>query len=207
MPKTRKRAPGAGRKPKGEFAGKTATITTRIRQDTRDALEKAAIADGRSLSQEAEFRLRASLMRPTDAQRRNRALGHAMTMLAEAIEKGTGRSWLEDPFTGLALRYAIEHFAFYFAATSTNGSAEVPPGVGEEAGKMPRLFAEQFRKPAGFGHTQAHFLITELESVARLAAGIPPNEWDMPFFFSAHETVLGDLARDLGLAAKKNQEK
>jgi hypothetical protein len=26
---------GAGRKPKGEFAGKSATITTRIRPDTR----------------------------------------------------------------------------------------------------------------------------------------------------------------------------
>jgi len=214
MAAKRRRAPGGGRKPKGEFVGKSATITTRIRPDTRDELETAARTNGRSLSQEAELRLRANL-RPTDAQRRNRALGHAITLLAESIEKPTGRSWLEDPFTGRALRYAIEHFAFYFAAISTDGTVEVPPGIKEEASKMPDLFAEQFRQPAGFGHTRAHFLIAELESAARLLAGVPPNESDMPFFsladgpmlFSAHETVLGNLGRDMGLAVKKSREK
>jgi hypothetical protein len=83
MAARRKRAPGAGRKPKGEFTGKSATITTRIRPDTRDALEKVARANRRSLSQEVEFRLRAGLL-STDAQRRNQALTHSIARMAEA---------------------------------------------------------------------------------------------------------------------------
>jgi hypothetical protein len=43
-----KRAPGAGRKPRGEFRGKTATLTTRITPKTRAALERASRNSGRS---------------------------------------------------------------------------------------------------------------------------------------------------------------
>ena len=38
----KKRAPGAGRKPRGEFKGKSATLTTRITSETRAALDRAA---------------------------------------------------------------------------------------------------------------------------------------------------------------------
>ena len=51
----------AGRKPKGEYSGKSAVFSTRIRPDTRDALWQAAKASGRTLSQEVEFRLRRSI--------------------------------------------------------------------------------------------------------------------------------------------------
>jgi hypothetical protein len=202
----RKRAPGAGRKPKGEYTGKSATITTRIRPDTRDALEKAARANGRSLSQEVEFRLRAGLLL-TNAQQRNQALSQVIARMAERIETRTGRSWLEDPFTALALRYAIHAFAFHCAPFSTNGSAEVPPMINDETARMLSTFAEQFRTPEGFGVTNAQFIITEIESAARRTPGVPHNEWDMPIFFSAHEIVLSEIGRHLGLPAKKNREK
>jgi TraY domain len=205
MATQRKRAPGAGRKPKGEFTGKSATITTRIRPDTRDALERAARANGRSLSQEVEFRLRAGLLL-TDAQQRNQALSQAIARMVEGIEKGTGRSWLEDPFTGLALRHAIQAFAFHCAPFSTDDLAEVPPMINEAAAKMLSTFAEQFRTPEGFGLTNAHLIITEIESAAR-PTGVPHSEWDMPIFFSAPETVLSEIGRHLGLPAKKGREK
>jgi hypothetical protein len=205
MTQKRKRAPGAGRKPKGEFVGKSATITTRIQPSTRDALEQAARANGRSLSQEVEFRLRAGLKKRTEAQRRNEALACAITLMVEEIEKGTGRSWLEDPFTGLAVRYAIEHFAFFCAAPST-GSADPPPTVVDAAASMPSLYAEQFCKPPGFGHTHAHFIITQIQGAAR-PPGVPHNEWDMPIFFTAHEVVLRDIGRDLGFNAGKDRNK
>lgn len=57
MLKPRKRAPGGGRKPKGEIAGKSALLSTRIRPDTRAMLKRAAKEAGRSVSQEAELRL------------------------------------------------------------------------------------------------------------------------------------------------------
>ena len=146
MAARRKRAPGAGRKPKGEFAGKSATITTRIRPDTREALEKVARANRRSLSQEVEFRLRAGLL-STDAQRRNQALTHSIARMAEAIEKGTGQSWLEDFFTSLALRSAIEAFIFHFAPISTDATAAVPSKIEEEAAKMFPHSPKNFARP------------------------------------------------------------
>jgi hypothetical protein len=121
--------------------------------------------------------------------------------MAEAIEKDTGRSWLEDPFTGQTLLCAIQHFAMRFAAPTTDGSAgaEVPPGIKEAAAKMPEGFAKEYRTPVGLGFWKAQFLITEIESTTR---SIPHNEWDMPISFSAHEAVLGDMGRDLGLVRK-----
>jgi hypothetical protein len=203
MAQRRKRAPGAGRKPKGEFAGKSATVTTRIMLDTRKALEEAARASNRSLSQELEFRLRMSLRRPTKAQRRNEALGYAIMYVAEEIEKCTGRSWLEDPFTGLALLHAIEQLAFYFAPMPTEDPA-VPPDAEATAASMPSLFAEQYRKPAGFARAIAGFILAQITSASRRG---PPNEMDVPVFFAAHETVLAQIGRDLGLGAKNNGEK
>jgi hypothetical protein len=126
--------------------------------------------------------------------------------VAEEIEKGTGRSWLEDPFTGLALRYAIEHLAFDFAPMSTGDSLEVPQGIEDGTVKMPPLFAEQYRKPAGFASVVAHFVLAKIKSASR-DPEVPHNEWDMPFFSTAHQTVLALIGRDLGLGAKKKGEK
>jgi hypothetical protein len=50
-----------GRAPKGEYAGKTEVMSFRITPDTKVALKKAAGTSGRSLSQEAEHRLRRGL--------------------------------------------------------------------------------------------------------------------------------------------------
>ena len=50
-----------GRTPQGEYAGKTGVMSFRIRPDTKAALRKAAATSGRSLSQEAEHRLRRGL--------------------------------------------------------------------------------------------------------------------------------------------------
>jgi hypothetical protein len=54
-----------GPAPKGEYGGKigrTAVLSTRLQPDTRTRLSKAAKANGRSLSQELEHRLRAGFI-------------------------------------------------------------------------------------------------------------------------------------------------
>ena len=54
-----------GPKPKGEYGGKigrTAVLSTRLQPDTRARLSTAARANGRSLSQELEHRLRGSFI-------------------------------------------------------------------------------------------------------------------------------------------------
>jgi len=58
----KRRAPGGGRKPQGEFHGKSTTMTTRITPMLRKALDEACEASGRSLSQEVEYRLAQSVM-------------------------------------------------------------------------------------------------------------------------------------------------
>lgn len=65
----RKRAPGGGRKPKGEIFGKRAVFSTRIQIETRQALERESARNKRSLSQEVEERLKASLREPVALER------------------------------------------------------------------------------------------------------------------------------------------
>jgi hypothetical protein len=60
----------------------------------------------------------------------NGALAFTVAKLAERIEEDTGKRWLDDPFTGLALRYAIEALLFHFAPLAA-GDPAIPPRVEE----------------------------------------------------------------------------
>jgi hypothetical protein len=164
----RKRAPGAGRKPKGAFAGKTATFTTRIQPETR------------------------TVLKPSKAEQRNRALARAVATLAENIERATGHSWKTDAFTGQALRDAIDAFLFHFAPT-TSDSPTVPAPVEEMATKMPPEFAAAYRTPAGLGRLIAFSAIHEIESAMRL-----PDDSTAPINLHVPVEVVQQLGRDLG---------
>jgi hypothetical protein len=191
----RKRAPGAGRPPRGELKNKNSAFTTRITAETRRALEEAARKHGRSLSQEAEVRLRYALEKPTGAAR-NRAIAYMIGNLAEGIEKQTGKSWRTDVFTSMALRYAVEAVLFHFAP-GTGENPEIPPTVEKQATKMPAEFADRYRRPAGFGHMRAYSLIAEIESRPR------PNkmndEWTLPIGINTSLEMIAILAGDLDL--------
>ncbi len=200
----RKRRPGGGRKPGGEFP-KIATFTTRILPETRRALDEAARMSRprRSVSATAEHILRQGLRKPA-GEPRNLAVATAVALLAENIERDAKKNWRDDPFTGLALRYAVEALLFHFAP-SPEGTPAVPPAIDEEASKMPPEFAERFRKPAGFGHMLAYNLIHEIEQATSSA---PINEWSMPIFFSERPRQLALIGSGLGLAdSKKGKSK
>src|SRR5262245_32519160 len=100
-----KRAPGAGRKPRGEFKGKTETLTTRITPQTRAELERAAKKSRRSLSQEVEHRLDYSIRRDYEHNRDRhvRGLAEAIAILAHWVERATQKRWIDDSFTAEAL--------------------------------------------------------------------------------------------------------
>src|SRR5277367_3899818 len=135
----RKRAPGAGRKPRGEYPGKTETLTTRIRPETRKGLERAAAKHDRSLSQEVEYGLRFYLSGlKRDRGRHIRALGEIVELLAQRIESKTGSKteklhWNEDVFTGEALRRGIDVLVSHFAP---RGTPVTPISVEEAAAEM-----------------------------------------------------------------------
>jgi hypothetical protein len=191
MPK--KRAPGGGRKPKGEFAGKAATFTTRITNETRTALERGARKRGVSLSQHVEFLLKAAMHKPTASQLRNQALGRAITILAENIERDTGRSWRDDAFTGQSLRYAVEALLFHFTPTLPD-PLTLPKPVDDRAAKMPEEFADRYRTPAGLGHMAAFAMIAEIESAARSTI----DEWSVPINLHVPDDYVQLLGRELG---------
>jgi len=193
----RKRKPGGGRKPGGEFPGKSATFTTRIQPETRRALDEAAKASRpkRSVSAVAEHILKTGLQRPS-GKPRNTALARAIALLAENIEDGTGKNWREDQWTGMALRYAVEALLYHYAPTPPpEGVPAVPSAIDQAAGKMPSAFAEQYRTSPGFGHLRAYNLILEIEQ----AAPGEINEWTVAIFLNAKPGVLGVIRSGLGL--------
>ena len=197
MAAKRKRAPGGGRKPQGDIVGKSAAFATRITPEVRRWLEAEAKKSRLSLSQAAERVFIGAMHRANDAQKRSRALAHSIARLAESVERDTGKSWLDDPFTGQALRYAIDALAFHVAPTPEESA--VPPKIEEAAGRMLPEIATRFRTPAGLGHMAAIHLITEIE----LSANPPePNEWSLPITFNASADELKQIGSDLGLVKK-----
>jgi hypothetical protein len=197
----RKRARGAGRKPKGEFAGKTSTFTTRILPETRHALERAAKQSERSLSQQVEWLLRAALKKPSPEQVRNQALAHIVATLAADVEKATGRSWQEDAFTSRAVGLATDTILFHFGpAKADGGEPVVPERVESSVARMPPDFAARYRTPAGLGQTIAFAVISEIESAARSNTRMN-DEWTATYQFVPEE-IARILARDLKGGAK-----
>jgi TraY domain len=158
----KKRAPGAGRKPRGEFKGKTATLTTRITPETRAALERAAEKSRRSLSQEVEHRLDYSIRRDYEHNRDRhiRGLAETIAILTHWVERATQKRWIDDPFTAEALRRGIEFLVFHFGAP---GTPEVPASVKDAAARVPLQARDQSMTPAGVGHAEAGGLISWIE--------------------------------------------
>ncbi|MDO8877211.1 MAG: hypothetical protein Q8M24_18575 [Pseudolabrys sp.] len=114
----RRRKAGAGRKPKGPYAGKMATFATRITDETRKDLELAAAAKRRSLSQEAECRLRVSFQRERAAASdpQMTALCFVISQIASHMQpQGEEPRWRTDPkiyegfFAGVSLLLAAMH--------------------------------------------------------------------------------------------------
>jgi DNA-binding TFAR19-related protein (PDSD5 family) len=86
-----------GPQPKGEFGRKiarTAVLSTRLQPDTRARLTRAAMARGRSLSQELEYRLRASFAEEDKIVERcgSQANGAILELLGAVIQS-TCTSW------------------------------------------------------------------------------------------------------------------
>lgn len=103
----KKRAPGAGMPPRGDFVGNTAMLNVRIRPDTKAELAALAERHGRSTSQELQSAI-ADWARTFNQSRIHiAALAEAVTTVAEETERITKQRWTDDAFTGAALAQAI----------------------------------------------------------------------------------------------------
>src|ERR1700733_11935022 len=90
-----------------KFAKKGATLGARITAKTRATLDKAAQANGRSLSAEVEARLADSFAAENEPE------SLLLAMLRECMRRSaafTGKDWIADPFTFDMMSSAITTF-------------------------------------------------------------------------------------------------
>ena len=186
MPR-RERAPGAGAKPRGPFKGKSATLTTRITPETRAELERSAQEQGRSLSQEVEFRLKA-FVGQTRKPAHIRSLAKAVSLLVTQIEQKTGRRWLNDPFTADAARQGIAALLARISPAS-DGPVPVPPDIESYAAKFPS-FGVTLKSPMSLGAFEAEVLLYLIENA-------PLSNYEMPGLEFPAPHGLSSIRRDL----------
>jgi hypothetical protein len=93
-----------GQPPRGPYAGKSSVIAWRVRPETRVDIERAAKANGRSMSQEVEHRLKRSFAEDTDiiqifGGERNYAVMRLVASIIESIRPASASKtdWLDDP--------------------------------------------------------------------------------------------------------------
>jgi hypothetical protein len=91
-----------GPAPKGEYANKSAVLSTRITSDLKNSLASAAKSSGRSLSQEIEYRLRRSFDEDRNifdlfGGRQLYAIFRIIPRLAE-LHGARRDDWLHDPY-------------------------------------------------------------------------------------------------------------
>jgi hypothetical protein len=192
-----KRAPGGGRKPVGEFKGKTATLTTRITPQLRTALERRANKNRRSLSQEIERCLRDAVWQDR-AEPHIAGLAHAITLLSQAIERATQKRWLEDPFTGEAVHHGIKTLLLHFGP---QGTPLVPSSVQTASARMPTQLADSYRTPTGLGEMETFNLITQIETTPK-----PHNKSSPKIHYPDEWYTYWQIRGDIGAtsAAKRN---
>ena len=122
-----------GRKPLGEYAGKSTVMNFRIMPDTRAALVRASEESGRSLSQETEHRLRRDLFQHGSAQTHAvlRTIGFAIDGLVNI--KNPKANWLDDPYLFQQARQAITTLLDLF---KPDAAAPNPEESSERGGRM-----------------------------------------------------------------------
>jgi hypothetical protein len=103
---------GRGRPPLPAGAAKRASFNTRLRQSIKERLEGEAAKAGRSLSEEIERRLEASLEHEDTRTRfyggpELDALFKQVASAAEIIELQRGKSWIKDYETFIAFNAAL----------------------------------------------------------------------------------------------------
>jgi hypothetical protein len=212
----RKRAPGGGRKPRGEFVGMTDALTIRMPRDVRRGVGREAERSGRSLSQEIARRLKDSLGLRDRIEREFGpkhiyALGRLVGQMAKAIEVSTGKRWHEDAFTASALCRAIETLVFSVASA---GPVKVPERIEQQAKNLEEttpslaVFSEQLRTPAGIGVGVANGAMHMLLTYETPPSDHPANIQYADQFYSMPELreALG-LKRDAMKARKPKARK
>jgi hypothetical protein len=137
----KKRAAGGGRKPHGPISGNAGWLQARITVDLHDRLKRAAGENGRSVSQEAQVRLKESFDLPTELQKawgapHIKALAQLVSRAVRSVETSAGvnpfaedagdLAWHRNPFTHAAVIAAISTILAHYKPP---GAVKLPKEV------------------------------------------------------------------------------
>jgi hypothetical protein len=207
--KTRKRAAGGGRKPKGPINGNTGWLQARITEDLRTRLEQAAAENGRSLSQEAQVRLQESFDLPAELQKswgtsEVRALAQLVSRVVRAVHGSVGANvfleagdlaWHRNPFTHAAVSTAIATLLAHYRPA---GPVETPAQVKKRADWVAPEQAEAVTTPEDVGRSCAMGLLNQLAIM-----DAPPKNIAAGAHYGESHYVLPHIRSILGKANDK----
>lgn len=202
----RKRAKGAGAKPKGEFSGLTSPLSFRMPAAMRRELEQARRKSGRSTTQEVLTRLKYSFNEDR-RKARDPALQAVCYLIGEAAEGITNPApvrvknlrplWRSDPFLFRAFKLAV---AKLLDALEPAGEIK-PPRSGFEIADGTRILAASkilrdiYQTPETLGNFVAAGILRALLSPVPVESwGWPRPRWE--------DYGMEPACRDLGLKPK-----
>ena len=147
-----KRAPGGGRKPKGQFSQLSSTLTIRIPDDMRKQLEDEAAVKDESMAQRLMWHLRQSFYLQHDKERDPalRGLLYLISNLAENLS-------LEGPASEFRTFWRTNWYAFVafkIAVGKLLDALEEPPKPSPRAQKQ---FKELLEREAELGHLSPEY--------------------------------------------------
>ena len=178
-----RRGPGRPRKHK---EGVREQIPVRVSPKLKKALVSAAKKQRRSLTQEVEYRLAASLGEGHRAA--VRALVEAIGSLVADIERGTAKRWTTDAFAAQAIAAAIDTFVFHFGK---QGKAVTPIKVKAAAARIPSFKIEPLP------HTGSLKPSDSVEDIVTELVGMfPPNKAAALFRAGLHRLRPKDPRED-----------
>jgi hypothetical protein len=181
-----------GPQPKGEYGrkiGRTAVLSTRLQPDTRARLFQAAKANGRSLSQELEHRLRRTFIDDDKAvEFFGTEQNAAVLKLIGATIQSTGTrtlrnkkyEWLKDQWLFDDVVDAIEHMLLWFRPGGDSGRRSIT--MSSATTRMDELI-DEIRSadpslPITKGSTRQHAMATLKDRLGELASRPHPyEEW------------------------------
>jgi hypothetical protein len=183
--------------PRGAYHNKSRVLSTRIREDTRTALEQAASESGKSLSQEIEHRLRRSFDQDERVilkygTRRNYAVLRIIASLMESFHK-PGREnvdWLDDPEAFQQLVRAVNVVLRELAPADAVGESQTDLQEGDQLHK----FSDNLLRSPMRGTLRARALLGSIHN-ADPALPVPPDAKDpSPFIRSDLGSVAERIA-------------
>jgi hypothetical protein len=221
-PMPRKRAPGGGRKPAGPISGKLSNFSTRITNETRQALEAMAKELGQSISQVAERLIKAGLAEKRAGNREPamRALCFLIAQLADhivgpkAVIPGKRDfafyDWRSDPFFYRAFKIAVGQLLDALEPPGPIKAYEITTKNEADLDPSMKRYLETFKTPEARAQSSVDYLLTAFRAFPRWSVETREEQRKLVSKYRSPQLLreiygMPDAARDLAVEASSGE--